>query len=97
MLNTELPTLKPPGEIYRAQNINGVKSGVMSSHRKRLLALAMFGAMLLFVIQAYTATNHSDPHDPYYAGDYAVENPKPTEGIAVLSYNIWFAQDIDQA
>jgi endonuclease/exonuclease/phosphatase family metal-dependent hydrolase len=53
--------------------------------------------MFLFAIQAYTAKNYSDPNYPFYSGNYAAETPKPVEALTVVSYNIWFAENIDQA
>ena len=52
---------------------------------------------MLIVTQAYTAKNYPDQNFPYYSGDYAVENPKPVKALTVVSYNIWFGEDIDQA
>jgi endonuclease/exonuclease/phosphatase family metal-dependent hydrolase len=69
-----------------------------SRKRKGLFALATFGvAVLIFVIQFYTAVNHSDQNYPYYSGNYATEDPKPVETLTVVSYNIWFAENINQA
>lgn len=53
--------------------------------------------VLLPAIQAYTAKNYSNPNGPYFAGDFAVEISKPVEVLTVVSYNIWFREDIDQA
>ena len=69
-----------------------------SRKRKRLLAFATFGVIvLLSAIQAYAAKNYPDQNYPYYSGNYAVESPKPVEALTVVSYNIWFAENIDQA
>ena len=69
-----------------------------SRKRKSLFALATFGmAVLIFIIRFYTAVNHSDQNYPYYSGNYAKEDPKPVETLTVVSYNIWFAENIDQA
>lgn len=66
--------------------------------RGRLLAFAILVVVGLFsAIQAYTAQNYPDQNYPSYSGYYAVENPKSVEGLTVASYNIWFAEDIDQA
>ena len=66
--------------------------------RKRLLALATLGmVVLIFIIQFYTAVNYSDQNYPYYSGNYATEDPKPVETLTVVSYNIWFAENIDEA
>ena len=53
--------------------------------------------ILLFVSQAYTAKNYPDPNYPSYSGNYAVETPKSVETLTIVSYNIWFAENIDQA
>ena len=69
-----------------------------SGKRKGLFALVTFGvAVLIFIIQFYTAVNHSDQNYPYYSGNYATEDPKPVETLTVVSYNIWFAENIDHA
>jgi len=66
--------------------------------RKRLLALATLGAVvLIFIIQFYTAKNYLDQNYPYYSGNYAIANLKPVETLTVVSNNIWFAENIDQA
>jgi endonuclease/exonuclease/phosphatase family metal-dependent hydrolase len=48
-------------------------------------------------IRAYTAINYSDPNEPYFAGNFAVENSKPVKALTIVSYNIWFGEDIAQA
>jgi endonuclease/exonuclease/phosphatase family metal-dependent hydrolase len=66
--------------------------------RKRLLAFAIPGVVvLLSVFQAYTAKNYPNQNYPYYSGNYAGESPGPTEALTVVSYNIWFAENINQA
>ena len=66
--------------------------------RKRLLALATFGVVvLILIIQFYSAKNYPDQNYPYYSGNYAAEDPKLVETLTVVSYNIWFAENIDQA
>ena len=66
--------------------------------RLRLLAFAVLGLVVLLpAIQAYTAINYSDPNDPYFAGNFAEENPKTEEALTIVSYNIWFGENIDQA
>lgn len=52
---------------------------------------------MLSAMQAYTAKNYTDPNDPYFSGHYAVGNLYPIARLTVVSYNIWFAEDIDQA
>lgn len=66
--------------------------------RLRLLAFAILGLVVLLPgIQAYTAINYSDPNDPYFAGSFAGENPKTVDALTIVSYNIWFGEDIDRA
>ena len=69
------------------------------SNRKRLLTFAIIGVIvLLSAIQAYTAKNYPDQNYPYYFGNYAVARTlKPVEALTVISYNIAFAENIDQA
>ncbi|MFT3893723.1 MAG: endonuclease/exonuclease/phosphatase family protein [Anaerolineales bacterium] len=69
-------------------------------HRKgkRFWVAVFIGiAAFLFVSIFYRAKNYLDKNSPYYSGNYAVNIPKTTEDISVVTYNIWFAQDIDQA
>ena len=62
------------------------------------MAFAIFGAIgLLFILRAYTAKNYPDQNYPIYSGNFAVETSKPAETLTVVSYNIWFAENIDQA
>jgi endonuclease/exonuclease/phosphatase family metal-dependent hydrolase len=69
-----------------------------SRKRKGLLTLVTFGvAVLIFIIQFYTAKNYSYQNYPYYSGNYAIEDPNLVETLTVVSYNIWFAENIDQA
>src|SRR5687767_14015688 len=68
------------------------------SNRKRLLTFIIIGVIvLLSAIQAYTAKNYPDQNYPYYFGNYAVAGLKPVETLTVVSYNIGFAENIDQA
>lgn len=53
--------------------------------------------VLLPAIQAYTAINYSNPNDPYFAGNFAGKTPKTVEALTIVSYNIWFGENIDQA
>ena len=80
--------------------IKGWMKPINVSRRKQkiLLAFVVLGlAIFLFVLQGYTAINYSDPNDPSYSGTFAVENPTPVETLTVLSYNIWFGDNIDVA
>src|SRR5829696_3060608 len=67
-------------------------------NRKRLLTFTILGlTVLLPAIQAYAAINYPDPNGPYYSGNFAPENPKPVETLTIVSYNIWFGEDVGQA
>lgn len=69
-----------------------------SLKRTRRFAFAIAGAIvLLAALQAYTAKNYLDPDYPYYSGNYAVQTPGPVDALTVVSYNIGFAENIDQA
>ena len=71
---------------------------VSNRKRKSSVAFAIFGVVvLLSAMQAYAAKNYTDQNYPYYSDNYAIENPKPVEALTVVSYNIWFAENIDQA
>jgi endonuclease/exonuclease/phosphatase family metal-dependent hydrolase len=66
--------------------------------RRRLFAFTILGmVVLLSTLRVYAAKNYPDEDYPYYSGTYATESPKPVEALTVVSYNIWFAEDIDQA
>jgi endonuclease/exonuclease/phosphatase family metal-dependent hydrolase len=70
------------------------------SKRKKIrrIAFAISGLIvLLSAILAYTAKNYPDQNHPCYSGNYAVGTPKPIETLTVVSYNIGFAENIDQA
>ena len=67
-------------------------------NRKRRLAYSILGGVVLFsAIQAYTAKNYPADNYPYYSGNYAPKSPEPVEALTVVSYNIWFAENVDQA
>ena len=67
-------------------------------NRKRLVFFAVAGVVLVFLaLRAYTAQNYTEQNDPFYAGNYAPESPEPIETLTVVSYNIWFGEEIDQA
>lgn len=66
--------------------------------RKKLAALAVAGVVLLVTaLQAYTAQNYTEEDSPFYSGNYAVDRLEPVETLTVVSYNIWFGDNIDQA
>lgn len=65
--------------------------------RRLLYAAAVFAGMLLLIGQAYTAKNYPDPDQPFYSGEYAADPPKTVEALTVVSYNIWFGLNTEQA
>jgi endonuclease/exonuclease/phosphatase family metal-dependent hydrolase len=66
--------------------------------RKGSLVFLSVGILaFLYISLFYTAKNYPEENFPYYSGNYAVDNPKPPEAITVVSYNIYFAENIDQA
>ena len=73
-------------------------SGSHGRKGKWRFAFALLGAIvLLSARQAYTASNYPDPAYPSYSGTFAVASPESTGTLTVVSYNIWFGQDIEQA
>lgn len=66
--------------------------------RKKLAVFAVVGLILLVtVLQAYTAQNYTEEDSPFYSGNYATDGLQPVETLTVVSYNIWFGDNIDQA
>jgi endonuclease/exonuclease/phosphatase family metal-dependent hydrolase len=66
--------------------------------RKNLAVFAVVGLVLLVtVLQAYTAQNYTEEDSPFYSGNYASDGLEPVETLTVISYNIWFGDNIDQA
>ena len=66
--------------------------------RKKLAALAVAGVVLLVTaLQAYTAQNYMEEDSPFYSGNHALDRLEPVETLTVVSYNIWFGDNIDQA
>jgi endonuclease/exonuclease/phosphatase family metal-dependent hydrolase len=53
--------------------------------------------ILLLAYNAYAAKNYLDANIPFYAGNYATEEPDPAETLTVVTYNIGYALNIDQA
>jgi endonuclease/exonuclease/phosphatase family metal-dependent hydrolase len=53
--------------------------------------------VLLVAVWRYRAKNYPDENYPYFAGNYAMEVPKSVRALTVVSYNIYFAKNIDQA
>jgi endonuclease/exonuclease/phosphatase family metal-dependent hydrolase len=53
--------------------------------------------MLLAVYYFYAAKNHLGENSPFYSGNFAIEDPGLAEELTVLSYNIAYGRDIDQA
>jgi endonuclease/exonuclease/phosphatase family metal-dependent hydrolase len=59
-----------------------------------ILSLAI---ILLVFYQAYAAKNYLDPNAPFYSGNYAVKRPDPVGALTVVSYNIGYGLNIDEA
>lgn len=75
-----------------------MKPNLFGNPRRSLIALTILGVVvLLSTLRVYAAKNYPNENYPYYSGTYATESPKPVETLTVVSYNIWFAEDIDQA
>ena len=61
-----------------------------------VFAIALL-AFLLLAYQAYAAKNYLDTDAPFYSGNYSVGEPDPVEVLTVVTYNIGYALNIDQA
>ena len=65
---------------------------------KGAFALILFGLVVLLIArQVYAAENYSDPNYPRYSGNFASEDNDRTETLTVVSYNIRYARNIEQA
>ena len=61
-------------------------------------AIAILAAVAVIAIfYSYAAKNYLKPNDPFYSGNFAIGSPKPAEHLTVLSYNISYGKNIDQA
>jgi endonuclease/exonuclease/phosphatase family metal-dependent hydrolase len=79
-------------------NGSSLKQINIGNHKRiRFAAFVILGVIIWIGIQAYTAKNYTEPKDPSYSQNYAPENPKSTGNMTVISYNIWFGEDIEQA
>jgi endonuclease/exonuclease/phosphatase family metal-dependent hydrolase len=78
---------------------NWMTSISSNSRKRRKLIVYIILGLIVFVpvIQVYTARNYLDPNEPYFSGNFAVENPKSVETLTIVSYNIWFGEKIDQS
>jgi endonuclease/exonuclease/phosphatase family metal-dependent hydrolase len=54
-------------------------------------------AVLLFAYQSYAAKNYLDPDAPFYSGNFAAGEQEPKDSLTVVSYNIGYALNIEQA
>lgn len=61
-----------------------------------LLAVTL-AVILLFAYRVYAAKNYLHPEAPFYSGTYAAVEPDPVDALTVVSYNIGYALNIDQA
>lgn len=69
-----------------------------SANQKKLVALIVVGIVLVYsALQAYTAQNYTEQNYPFYTGNYALESLSQFETLTVISYNIWFGEQIDQS
>ena len=66
---------------------------------KYLIGLFCLGTAVLFLLIRifYTAKNYSDPDSPRFADNFAPAAPEKVNQITVVSYNIRYAQKIEQA
>lgn len=64
-----------------------------------LIGLFCVGTAVLFVLIRvfYTAKNYEDPDSPRFSGNFAAATPEKVNQITVVSYNIRYAQKIEQA
>jgi endonuclease/exonuclease/phosphatase family metal-dependent hydrolase len=53
--------------------------------------------VLLVVVRLYGAKNYLDQNEPFFAGNFAIASPKRDKDITVVSYNIAYGKNIDQA
>ncbi len=60
-----------------------------------LIVLAVIG--LLAFRQFYAANNYLDPKGPFFSGNYAIQSPGRISSLAVISYNIAYGRNIEQA
>lgn len=66
--------------------------------RNRLIAFVLIAVIVVYsALQAYTAQNYTEKDYPFYSRNYASESLEPVETLTVVSYNIWFGEQIDQA
>lgn len=66
--------------------------------RIKLIALLVVGFVVVyFALQAYTAENYTEQDYPFFSGKYAPESLQPVDSLTVVTYNIWFGEDISQA
>ncbi len=62
-----------------------------------LIGVGFATGLSLFIMEFYSAKNYPDQNYPYYSGGYATEGSKLRESITFVSYNIRFAEEIEQA
>ena len=62
------------------------------------IALAIIAVVvLLAVVHSYTAKNYLGQNVPFYSGNFAIESPQSAEHLTVISYNISYGRNIEQA
>lgn len=76
-----------------------MKPNIFGSQKRKSLSVFAILGIVVFIsaIQAYAAKNYPDENYPYYTANYAAENPGPAEALTIVSYNIWFGENTDQA
>ena len=75
-----------------------MKKGLLRSGRRYFVCVVAFVLVILLpALRAYTAINYLSPNRPYFTGSFAAAPPETATSLTVVSYNIWFGEDIDQA
>ncbi|MGH7600028.1 MAG: endonuclease/exonuclease/phosphatase family protein, partial [bacterium] len=64
---------------------------------KSLLLLCLLGVSSALVIACHPATNYLDPEGPKFSGNFAPGNAVFSDTVKIVTFNIEFAQKIDQA
>lgn len=66
--------------------------------RKGVLLLLVVGVLILLIARRlYAAKNYTETNDPFYAGNFAPAQAQAGGEITVVSYNIRYAENIEQA
>jgi endonuclease/exonuclease/phosphatase family metal-dependent hydrolase len=65
--------------------------------RKFLLLLCLLGVSSVLIIACHPAVNYLDPEGPKFSGNLAPGNAVFSDTVKIVSFNIEFAEKIDQA